>query len=496
MTAAVAAPPPAPTEALVVMAPGADATVLGSSARRLMAGSRIYRVGMPADGLASLRRLPGVTGAEANRIRRVSGTVDPLRIQQPFLTQVGWTPQAESRRPIVAVLDTGVDARHPDLRGAVMTRRARSFTDASALADRSGHGTHVAGLIAAMTDNGVGGSGLSRALILPVRITDAAGDADTASLVRGIRYAVAQRAQVLNISIGGQGFSAFERDAINDAVRRGVVVVAASGNGGRAGNAVEYPAAYPHVLAVAAVNDRDSPLRASTSGPQVTLAGPGRSILSTAPGGEYRTRSGTSMAAAITSGVVARLLVERPGLSPSQVEEVLTAGARDVATPGRDDLTGYGVVSLTGARAVPTPPADVAEPNDDPAQVRGPAFLQTGVPSAVADGTLAGWFDPADGVRVQLTAGERVVIDVAGQPGLDPDLAVWRPGAPARTPGADYVRRWLAASSLRPGATERLEFTATTTGIHTVEVRGGSGRGTYHLTIARDPAAVPAPPPA
>jgi len=119
------------------------------------------------------------------------------------------------------------------------------------------------------------------------------------------------------------------------------------------------------------------------------------------------------------------------------------------------------------------------------------------MPSGTVDGTLAGWFDPADGHRVQLVAGERITIEVTGDPGLDPDLIVWRPGAPARTPAAPavYVRRWSAASSLKPGPVERLEYTATRAGIHTVEVRAGRGRGAYRLTVTREPSVTTQVPP-
>lgn len=484
-----ATPPPDPVEALVTLEPGRRAVdVLGAAATPLVAGGRTHIVRVPRGGLAGLRERAGVAAVEPNRTRVPRQIADPLRARQSHLRQIGWTRPREKRRPVVAVLDTGVDARHPDLRGVVDRVRARSFTGGSPLTDRSGHGTHVAGTIAAVSGNTVGGSGVSNARILPIRITDTTGAADTASLVRGIRYAIGARVSVINISLGGSGYSELERQAIHDAVRAGIVVVAASGNGGRAGNELEYPGAYPHVIAVSAVNPRGVPLAHSTSGSQVTVAAPGWRILSTVPGGRYRARSGTSMAAAVVSGAAVRLRANRPGLSPSQVASVLasTADGRDGVL---DRRVGSGVLSLRRALAAAPSPRDRPEPDDDPWTVRAaPAFLPEGADSATADATLLPSVDPSDAYRVPLRAGRTIRVEVEGRAsGMDPDIWVWRPGTPRRLAAvrpAD-LRNWRVAAAVSAGTSERLEFTAPATGVYTVEVRINAVGGPYRITTTR-----------
>jgi thermitase len=144
--------------------------------------------------LGGLRRLPGVAAVEPDRVRTRTGRVDPFIPQQTYLRQIVWTPPTGRRRPLVAVLDTGVDGTSRDLRGQIVTDFARSFIDGSpALTDRSGHGTHVAGIIAAAAGNGVGVAGVANARLLIVKVADAQGRATTSTLVRGIRYAVASR---------------------------------------------------------------------------------------------------------------------------------------------------------------------------------------------------------------------------------------------------------------------------------------------------------------
>ena len=298
---------------------------------------------------------------------------DPLASAQRHLSQIGWTPPpVRGRRPLVAVLDTGVDAGAPDLAGAIAPG-GRSFLPGrrDAGVDPDGHGTHVAGIIAALSGNGIGGSGVAAARILPVVIADGGGNTTTTSLVRGVRYAAARGARVINISFGGRGSSRAEQDAIDSAVRQGALVVAAAGNSGAAGGA-EYPGAYRHVLAVAALGRSGRPIAISARGPQVALAAPGQDLLSTAPraaagpgGAGLVARTGTSMAAAVVSGAAARLLARRPGLSAQRVWAILEETARDVP-PGylpyaiERALTMLGVIAF----ADPSPGARLSVVNN------------------------------------------------------------------------------------------------------------------------------------
>ena len=396
----------------------------------------------------------------------------------------------------VAVLDTGADGSSPDLRRAIQVNLARSFVDDAPLRDRSGHGTHVAGLIAATTNNGIGIAGVSNARLMIIKIADAQGRATTSTLVRGINAAVAGGAKVINISFGGAGFSQLEQDAILEARRAGVLVVAAAGNSGRLGSPTEYPGAYRHVLTVGATRADGQAIAESTRGPQVALAAPGKQILSTAPGGRFGRRSGTSMATAIVSGAAARLFARRPGIDVSQVHAILVASAFDTGSPGRDDAVGRGRLDLAAALAATRPAKDSQEPNDDAAQARRqPALLAAAAGEVTVDGSVEGYSDARDDYGVALGVGDVLQVDaLSGASDLDVDLVVWKPGAPVFAPGPGYTRDWLAASALRPGPVETLNYVATEAGTYSVEVQGGGGRGTYRLTVRRTTAPPPPPP--
>jgi subtilisin family serine protease len=506
----VVAPPPVPGAALVTLAAGVDAGVLGSRAEILWPGTRNYVVRLPSGAtpgaLRRLRRLPGVAFVEPDRIRRqrapAGATVaagDPLRRLQTHLDQIRWVPPSSSKPPLlVAVLDTGADPRVPDLEDVLDTKGARSFAPgtADALTDIEGHGTHVAGILAAGIDNGIGVTGVARATLLPVKIADQSGRATTSSLVRGINYAVARGARIVNVSFGGGGRSRLEQEAIDQATRAGALVVAAAGNSGASGNPREYPGAYRHVLAVGAVDASDVPLPTSTRGPQVAIAAPGLDILSTSPTDAsgspgYATRSGTSMAAAMVSGAAARVWCARPALTASQVATILTLSARDVAAPGQDQVTGAGVVDLAAALARAAPSPDGPEPNDDPAQASRtrPLLTGTGRRTAATSGRVSAWSDPRDLHRVTLASGDTLTVNLVEPPGSDLDLVLWRPGTQRWYPDPGAVRRWVAGSATGVVPSPAIDVVATQAGVYFIEVRSIRGGGRYRLSAARVPAA-------
>jgi hypothetical protein len=433
----------------------------------------------------------------AQRAAAPASAGDPLLGRQGFLTQINWTPPlAGGRRPLVAILDTGVDAADPDLRGVVLSGAARSFVPGlEPDEDPSGHGTHIAGIVAAASGNGVGGAGVAAARILPVTIADAAGRATTSALVRGLRYATARRARVINISFGGRGFSRLEQDAIDAAVRAGALVVVPVGNTGGRGGPPEYPGAYRQVMTVAALGRDGRVLALSGRGPQVAVAAPGERVAATParslPGVAATglvARTGTSMAAAVVSGAAARVIAGRPGLSAQQVRAVLEGSARDLPPGGDDSASGAGALDLAAALAAPTPPSEDPEPNDDTRlAARSRLLLGGGTASAAITGRTGSYADPRDGFRVVLR--EREVLSAELQPSAattaDLDLVLWRPGTPPSRRGPAFARTWLVAASLGPTASERLAVSAPTTGVYTLEVQGLRGATAYRLSVSR-----------
>ncbi len=406
---------------------------------------------------------------------------------QPYLKSIRWVPVAAPlNTTIVAVLDTGVAVAAAGLQGRINTAGAMSFVaGGNALVDPEGHGTHVAGVIATIASGTSTTLGVS---ILPVQIADAHGQTSAQSLASGIRYAVSRRAKVINLSVQGTGFSKIEQDAINDATRAGVLVVAASGNTG--GNAKEYPGAYRHVLAVGAVDAAGQPLAESTQGLQVAVAAPGRDILSSgaqvASGGpRFETRTGTSMAAAIISGVAARIYAARPTLSPAQVTEMIMASGNNPA--GRlDRARGTGVVNLIKALRMKSPQADSPEPDDDPPNARIlRSLIATGQTQGERYGRLRTWADLRDDVVVSLEAGQTLEAEANVSNKADVDLYLWRPNAPVYRTGAIFARKWLAVGAVSAGSTETVQYTAKRAGDYVLEVRLAGAqrivRPTYHL---------------
>jgi len=478
---------------------------------------------------ASLVGLPGVRYVEPLVSRRLAYVpTDPFVPRQWYLTRSrfyeSWPALPPLRRAIVAVIDSGVDAGHPELDGRILD--ARSFVGGSARVDTLGHGTFVAGLIAAWVDNGIGIAGLaSSAELIVAKVVTSTRQIPIDAEVRAIRWAVDSGARVINLSLGGvrdpldpsrDRFSRLEADAIAYAVSKGVVVVAAVGNADDAPRSpwpyASYPAALPHVLGVSAVAETGSVPRFSNRDRIYNdIAAPGERIFSLLPRSltasfptcveqgysscgpeEFRDAQGTSYAAPQVSAAAAVLLALLPGLRSEQVTAILQRTAADsnaetgcpACAVGRDALTGWGKLDVAAAIAAleePLPARDRFEPNDD----TGARAVRLSGSTRRISATVDFWDDQDDVYAIYLERGQRVYLGLTGpDPAIDLTLAVWRPRTPSVT-GVGY-QRFRAALSSRPGSREHLVYEAKTTGWHFAHVRAsGPGTTPYRLTVVK-----------
>ncbi len=250
----------------------------------------------------------------------------------------------------IAVLDSGVDVRHPDLEGRIAGKV--SFVEGGAYV-RDPHGTAMTGAIAADANNKIGIYGVAPgAEILAARVcaSKSPHEQETCStdgVARGLDFAVLKAVSVASLSLSGR-YDPLVRQVVDRAVTQGIVVVAAAGNSGPAAPP-RYPAALPNVIAVSAIDSKDGLYESANRGAYVKVVAPGVDVLTTMPGASYRPSTGTSIATAQVSGVVALLLSAHPGLTPKEVEDLLTSTARDLGPPGKDDMFGWGAVDACRA---------------------------------------------------------------------------------------------------------------------------------------------------
>jgi subtilisin family serine protease len=268
---------------------------------------------------------------------------------------------ARGNKVTVAVIDSGIDAGHPELAGAITD----SF---DALGSKEGphvHGTGIAGAIVAHARL-MGSAPLAK--ILAIRAFGvAAGGAESNSFVilKSLDYAAAHAARIVNMSFAGPKDPVVER-GVAAAATMGMVLVAASGNAGPKSPPL-YPAANPNVIAVSATDAYDKLFSASNRGAHIAIAAPGVDIFLPAPDGKYQMTSGTSFSAAYISGLAALMLERNPALKPEELRTILTKTARDLGAPGRDDLFGAGEADAYAAvSAVPAGSAPVATAPDRP----------------------------------------------------------------------------------------------------------------------------------
>ena len=269
---------------------------------------------------------------------------DPYTDNQWALEQIGvptlWQITCGDPEIIIAVLDTGIDCYHEDLNGKIVTEL--NFTDSPTVNDLHGHGTHIAGIIVASLNNNIGIAGFApECKLMNVKVADDTGKCRATDISEGIIWATDNGASIINISLELAESLAELEAAIDYAWNKGVLIIAAAGNNGS--NLPVYPAFYENSIAVSALRQNDTLAPLSNYGDWVDLAAPGFNIYSTLPGNNYGYKSGTSFAAAYTSGMAALLFdividTNDNGRLNDEVREALESGCYETGVSG----TGFG----------------------------------------------------------------------------------------------------------------------------------------------------------
>ncbi len=323
-----------------------------------------------------LRHHPLVEYAEPNYIiRAVLTPDDPDFSSQWGLTKIGapqaWDVTTGSSDLIIAIIDSGIDLDHPDLSGKIIL--GYDYVNEDWIPDDDyGHGTNVAGIAAAWTNNGQGVAGVSwGARLMALKVLDAEGSGSYADVASAMIYAADHGAKIINLSLGGDYDSQTLHDAVIYAHNAGCVLAAATGND--YGSVVLYPAKYAEAMAVAATDSTDQRAGFSNYGPEVDVAAPGVNIYSTHLGGGYTYKDGTSMAAPHVAGLAALIWSAYPSYTNNQVKSRIETTAVDLGDSGWDQYYGHGRIDAhaaalcaPGLGASPQSVAFLANDNTDP----------------------------------------------------------------------------------------------------------------------------------
>ena len=494
-----------------------------------------FALSVRARHAGDLASVPGASWVERMRpSRRLSFTPnDPLVSKQWYLGRIhafdAW-PQMPALSPVrVAVLDSGVDETHPELQSQIVD--GKSFVNSLWETDTNGHGTFVAGEIAAALNNGTGIAGVGFPVeLLIAKIVRSDGTISPDAEARAIHWAVDHGARVINMSFGGlrdpherslDTYSPVEAAAVQYAVSQGVLVVAAVGNADSAPtepwNYAGYPAALPHVLGVSALNrDGSVPSFSNRDNRYVDVAAPGESIFSTLPRAltastrptcylqgysdcgpmEFRRGEGTSFAAPQVTAAAALLFATDPALQSDQASAILerTADDSDRDTGcircylGRDPLTGWGLLDVGSAvRALDTP---LPEPDRYEANDRvSTATALWGRKGQRIKATLDYWDDRNDVYKVKIRRGQTIAARLRGPAGSNLDLFLWKPGTKA-VGGSTVDQRFLAAQSRVPGSLDRIRVRVQKGGWYYLVVKmTAPGSGRYTLKYRKRPKA-------
>ncbi|MEW6233584.1 MAG: S8 family serine peptidase [Chloroflexota bacterium] len=455
----------APGEVLLKFKPGTTAFARGLAAAQVAAQEvdhipqinvRRWKVtpGKELETIAALKKNPTVQYAELNYIAYAIGTPsDTYFSYQWGMAKINapqaWDITTGISTTKIAILDTGIDADHEDLASKTVLRR--NLTTSGTDDDLYGHGTHVAGIAAAATNNGIGVAGVGyNAVLMSYKVLGDDGVGSYSWLANGITWAADDGAKVINMSLAGLYPSQALQDAVNYAHGKGSLIVAAAGNCAQScwdpvsqrylTNPDMYPAAYANVVAVAATNQSDQWATFSEYRPYVDLAAPGVSIFSTLPNHSnwistnygyplnYYYLQGTSMATPHVSGLAALIWTVAPDVTNDQVESIMESTAVDLGVVGRDDYFGWGRIDAYAAvkKASPTLSAspaslfymadDTTDPGSKSVTVSNSAYNQV-ITWAATVPTSTAWLTVTPTTGIATTSSPATLSVQASRPG-------------------------------------------------------------------------------
>jgi subtilisin family serine protease len=424
--------------------------------------------------------------------RPSAAAISGLAVADPLAGNEWWREVIGADRTVapgpgkpVTIVDSGLDISHPEFAGRPETTLLNRQTVRD---EEDDHGTEVASVVGAPV-NGVGVVGVYPRARLYSWDASPNGLLSDSAAIQGIREAAKLGPGVINLSFGGPLDNPELAQAILFAVRSGSLVVAAAGNDGSE-NITSYPAEYPHVLTVGATDEGDRITDFSTTTPWMDLAAPGVQIAVAEPmsfdeSGYVLDAAGTSFSSPMVAAAAAWVWTLRPELDSTQLFEIMRRSARDIDAPGWDVDSGYGILDIDAALAMPAPPRDPYEPNDDAEEVEPHRLFGAGTPalttlrrgSAALTARVDLREDPHDFYRVLVPANRRVTATTTGSV----DLRIFRrSNRPLRT-------KPLAVSGHLGGGAERVSYANTgATAVYVyAEVRPGKGTrdATYTLAV-------------
>ncbi|MFC4406575.1 S8 family serine peptidase [Haloarchaeobius iranensis] len=407
------------------------------------------------DAVASrIERQSGVRYVEQNTTHHAFAQPDDPKFDQQYAPQqvnapAAWDTTFGSENVTVAIVDTGVDYTHPDLQSRFGSNKGKDFAggdnDPNAPSGEN-HGTHVAGIASATTDNGTGVAGMSDSTLLACRALGG-GSGSTADIADAVEYATNQGADIINMSLGGGGYTQTMKNAVSYAVNNGALPICAAGNDGS--GSVSYPAAYDECVAVSAVDSNENLANFSQYGPNLDVAAPGVDVLSTWNDSPYNTISGTSMACPAASGVAALGKAADASLSPTQLRSQLKSTAVDIGLSA--EKQGAGRVDALNI---------VGGGGGDPPENEAPTVS-------------------IDASSATVTVGQEVTFDGSGSSDSDGSISAydWSFGDGATATGQTVTHTYSAAGDYSASLTVTDDDGASTTDSVAITVESDNGGG-------------------